>query len=186
MSATYWQWQPSTGHTKIYLDILNMMDDICKLHWKNILPLRGVRVRDWTASVTGTQSKLSSTSAVKPESKGLLLKLWYTFETRSTNAFDIYRQNKNIYLFILKTINNWKHGIIKRFFFQHNFCVKPYVPKEPGRNPSIVGSMNMGYISDTAGNRTHNLFRPKCEPIPLRHSDGQRLPTGLLIQPPGF
>ena len=24
----------------------------------------------------------------------------------------------------------------------------------------IVGSMNMGYISDTARNRTHNLFRP--------------------------
>ena len=28
------------------------------------------------------------------------------------------------------------------------------------------------YISDTARNRTHNLFRPKQEPIPLRHSDG--------------
>ena len=36
----------------------------------------------------------------------------------------------------------------------------------------IVGSMNMGYISDTARNRTHNLFRPKREPIPLGHSDG--------------
>ena len=35
----------------------------------------------------------------------------------------------------------------------------------------IVGSMNMGYISDTARNRTHNLFRPKQEPIPLVHSD---------------
>ena len=32
--------------------------------------------------------------------------------------------------------------------------------------------MNMGYISDTARNRTHNLFRPKREPIPLGHSDG--------------
>ena len=31
--------------------------------------------------------------------------------------------------------------------------------------------MNMGYISDTARNRTHNLFRPKREPIPLGHSD---------------
>ena len=29
----------------------------------------------------------------------------------------------------------------------------------------------MGYISDTARNRTHNLFRPKREPIPLGHSD---------------
>ena len=32
--------------------------------------------------------------------------------------------------------------------------------------------MNMGYISDTARNRTHNLFRPKREPIPLGHNDG--------------
>ena len=30
----------------------------------------------------------------------------------------------------------------------------------------------MGYISDTARNRTHNLFRSKREPIPLGHSDG--------------
>ena len=30
----------------------------------------------------------------------------------------------------------------------------------------------MEYISDTARNRTHNLFRPKREPIPLGHSDG--------------
>ena len=37
----------------------------------------------------------------------------------------------------------------------------------------IVGSMNMGYISDTARIRIHNLFRPKREPIPLGHSDGQ-------------
>jgi len=29
----------------------------------------------------------------------------------------------------------------------------------------------MGYISDTARNRTHNLFRPKQESIPLSHSD---------------
>ena len=35
----------------------------------------------------------------------------------------------------------------------------------------IVGSMNMGYISDTARNRTHNMFRPRREPIPLGHSD---------------
>ena len=35
----------------------------------------------------------------------------------------------------------------------------------------IVGSMNMGYISVTARNRTHNLFRLKCPRIPLGHSD---------------
>ena len=30
----------------------------------------------------------------------------------------------------------------------------------------------MIYLSNTARNRTHNLFRPKCAPIPLGHSDG--------------
>ena len=39
----------------------------------------------------------------------------------------------------------------------------------------IIGSMNMGYISDSAKNRTHNLFRSKREPIPLGHRDGNVL-----------
>ena len=48
-------------------------------------------------------------------------------------------------------------------------------PENPEGTQVIVGSMNMGYIScqaisDTARNRTHNLFRPKREPIPLGHS----------------
>ena len=43
-------------------------------------------------------------------------------------------------------------------------------PENPEGNQVIVGSMNMEYISDTARNRTHNLFRPKWEPIPLGHS----------------
>ena len=64
------------------------------------------------------------------------------------------------------------------FFVKHNFCVKPYVPREPEGTQAIVGSMNMGYISDTARNRTHNLFRPKREPIPLGHSAGV-IDTGL-------
>ena len=42
----------------------------------------------------------------------------------------------------------------------------------PEETQVIVGSTNMGYISDTARNRTPNLFRPKREPIPLDHSDG--------------
>ena len=46
-------------------------------------------------------------------------------------------------------------------------------PENPEGTQVIVGSMNMGYISDTARNWTHNLFRPKREPIPLCHSDGQ-------------
>ena len=44
-------------------------------------------------------------------------------------------------------------------------------PENPEETQVIVGSMNMGYISDTARNRTHNLFHPKQEPIPLGHSD---------------
>ena len=46
-------------------------------------------------------------------------------------------------------------------------------PENPEETQVIVGSMNMGYISDTARNRTHNLFRPEREPIPLGHSDGR-------------
>ena len=44
--------------------------------------------------------------------------------------------------------------------------------ENPEETQVIVGSMNMGYISETARNRTHDLFRPKREPIPLGHSDG--------------
>ena len=48
-------------------------------------------------------------------------------------------------------------------------------PENPEGTQVIVGSMNMEYISDTARNRTHNLFRPKREPIPLGHSDGPQV-----------
>ena len=58
------------------------------------------------------------------------------------------------------------------FFFNTIFCVEPYVPRNPEGTQVIKGSMNMGYISDTVRNRTHNLFRPKREPIPLGHNDG--------------
>ena len=66
------------------------------------------------------------------------------------------------------------HGGTLWFFFKHIFCVKPYhmYQENPEGTQVIVGSMNMGYISDTARNRTHNLFRPQREPIPLGHSDG--------------
>ena len=69
-------------------------------------------------------------------------------------------------------LNESKH--LHYYFFLPNtiFCVKPYVPRNPEGTQVIVGSMNMGYISDTARNRTHNLFRSKREPIPLGHNDG--------------
>ena len=37
-------------------------------------------------------------------------------------------------------------------------------PENPGGTQAIVGSTNMGYISDTAGNRTYYLFYLKREP----------------------
>ena len=59
------------------------------------------------------------------------------------------------------------------FFFFNTIFVSSYMyPENPEGTQVIVGSKNMGYISDTARNRTHNLFRPKREPIPLGHSDG--------------
>ena len=63
--------------------------------------------------------------------------------------------------------------VLKNFFFFFNtiFVSSHMYPENPEGTQVIVGSMNMGYISDTARNRTHNLFRPKREPIPLGHSD---------------
>ena len=58
------------------------------------------------------------------------------------------------------------------FFFYTIFVSSHMYPENPEGTQVIVGSMNMGYISDTARNRTHNLFRPKQEPILLGHSDG--------------
>ena len=58
-------------------------------------------------------------------------------------------------------------------FFNTIFVSSHMYQENPEGTQVIVGSMNMGYISDTARNRTHNLLHPKREPIPLGHSDGQ-------------
>ena len=58
-------------------------------------------------------------------------------------------------------------------FFNTIFVSSHMYPENPEETQVIVGSMNMEYISDTARNRTHNLFRPTREPILLGHSDGQ-------------
>ena len=55
-------------------------------------------------------------------------------------------------------------------FFNTIFVSSHMYPENPEGTQVIVGSMNMGYISDTARNRTHDLFRPKREPISLGHS----------------
>ena len=59
-----------------------------------------------------------------------------------------------------------------RVFLTQFLCLKNMYPENPEPTQVIVGSIDMGYISDTARNRTHNLFRPKREPIRLGHSDG--------------
>ena len=61
---------------------------------------------------------------------------------------------------------------LQRFFFKTIFVSSHIYPENLERTQVIVGSMNMGYISDTARNRTRNLFRSKRESIPLGHSDG--------------
>ena len=45
-------------------------------------------------------------------------------------------------------------------FFNTIFVSSHMYPENPEETQVIVGSMNMGYISDTARNRTHNLFVP--------------------------
>ena len=65
-------------------------------------------------------------------------------------------------------------------FFNTIFVSSHMCPENPEGTQVIVGSMNMGYISYTARNRTHNLFRPKREPITLGHSDGRNWNANLL------
>ena len=57
------------------------------------------------------------------------------------------------------------NGFHLTFFLFLNtiFVISHIYPENHKGNQVIVGSMNMGYISDTARNRTHNLFRPKWE-----------------------
>ena len=65
-------------------------------------------------------------------------------------------------------------------FFHTIFVSSHMYPENPEGTQVIVGSMNMGYISDTARNRTPNLFRPKREPIPLDHSYGWHVSFKLV------
>ena len=44
------------------------------------------------------------------------------------------------------------------FFFKHNFCVKPYVPREPEGTQVIVGSMNMDIYPTLESNSQPVLF----------------------------
>ena len=49
---------------------------------------------------------------------------------------------------------------VSNAFFNTIFVSSHMYPENPEGTQVIVGSMNLGYISDTARNRTHNLFLP--------------------------
>ena len=64
---------------------------------------------------------------------------------------------------------------INNLFLNTIFVSSHMYSENPGETQVIVGSINIRYISDTARNKTHTLFRPKREPIPLGHSGGQSI-----------
>ena len=106
------------------------------------------------------------------------------------------RASSNISLIPWKKINPvktrfniWKECGKWDVFLNTIFVSSHMYPENPEETQVIVGSMNIiiiimsstpvsssyediGYISDIARNRTHDLFHPKREPIPLGHSDG--------------
>ena len=53
------------------------------------------------------------------------------------------------------------HDKISNICLNTIFVSSHMYPENPEGTQVILGSMNMGYISNTARNRTHNLFRPK-------------------------
>ena len=55
---------------------------------------------------------------------------------------------------------------------QLNFVSSHMYPENLEGIRIIAGSMNMGYVSETARTQTRNLLHPKCAPIPLGHGDG--------------
>ena len=70
-------------------------------------------------------------------------------------------------MFLIQSIQIPSYPFVNTIFLSSHMY-----PENSEGTQVIVGSMNMGYISDTARSRTRNLFRPKWEPIPLGHSDG--------------
>ena len=67
-----------------------------------------------------------------------------------------------------------------RYFLTQFLCqaLCTHYPENPEENPSDRRLNEHGiYISDTARNRSHSLFRSKREPIPLGHSEGQATVT---------
>ena len=83
------------------------------------------------------------------------------------------------YVYALGYTYFWHDGTLKMcclhstvLFFNTIFVSSHMYPENSEGTQVIVGSMNIGYISYTARNHTHNVFRPKREPISLGHNDG--------------
>ena len=74
------------------------------------------------------------------------------------NELAIETNRKHEYFDIFSTYLSFTFMIF--FFFNTIFVSSHMYPENPEGTQVIVGSMNMGYISDTARNRTHDLFRP--------------------------
>ena len=55
-------------------------------------------------------------------------------------------------------ISTFQFSSFFSYFFNTIFVSSHMYPEKPEGTQIIRGSMNMGYISDTAKNRTHNLF----------------------------
>ena len=87
-----------------------------------------------------------------------------------SHGFDIRDAAHDLVKFVFRLRIPGDQSLLTQFL-----CRATCIHREPRRTRVIVGSMNMGYGSDTARNRSHNLFRPKCAPIP-GDSDGLLVP----------
>ena len=54
--------------------------------------------------------------------------------------------------------------------FLYQVMYPEYVPRSDPSNRRLYEHLHDIYVSDTARNQTHNLFRPSVQPIPLGHS----------------
>ena len=84
---------------------------------------------------------------------------------------DVWELIRDWFLHQTLTVDYFTHHHHHHFFFNTIFVSSHMYPENPEGTQVIVGSMNMGYISDTVRNRTHNLFCSKRKSIPLGHSD---------------
>ena len=62
--------------------------------------------------------------------------------------------------------------LFRLWFFFNNFCDKAYIPREPWRDPSNRRLNEHGIYIRHCQESNSQPVPPKCEPIPLGHSDG--------------